>query len=395
MSLIKKLSAIICVLALLLTFTGCHKKNEIAVTVGDVEFTSAYYMCAFVTADTQAQQKVSESLSEEEQNSADVDIYSKKIDGKKYATWVKDTTISELKEIAAYKTLCKNNDLKLDKEKKNEAEQMADYYWSSYGYQSLLEPNGVSQNTYKNFMVDSYYSSVYFEYLYGKEGKEAISDEDVKKTLEENYQISNILEGSYTDSEGNALSDEAKAELKSKLEAYAEELTNGTRTFEEIYKEYNGIKDEETEEETTEETVEEEATENTPETEATAETAEETTEEDTEKELEPIDEYASLIGSEDTDYASDHFETVKKMELDEVKVIELKDDAGIVVVVKKDILSDPYYLENLDLNVRHLIKGDDFDKDIEKFAKTLDLKENTYATKQFKVKKIVYPESSY
>ena len=84
MSLIKKLSAIICVLALLMSFTGCHKKDEIAVTVGDVKFTSAYYMCAFVMADTEARQKVSENLSEEEQSSADVDIYSKKIDGKKY-----------------------------------------------------------------------------------------------------------------------------------------------------------------------------------------------------------------------------------------------------------------------------------------------------------------------
>lgn len=386
MSLIKKLSAIICVLALIMTFTGCHKKNEIAVTVGDVEFTSAYYMCAFVTADTQAQQKVSESLSEEEQNSADVDIYSKKIDGKKYATWVKDTTISELKKMAAYKILCKENGLKLDDEKKTEAEQMADYYWSSYGYQSLLEPNGVSLNTYKAYMTDSYYSSLYFEHLYGKDGKEEIKDEDVKKTLGENYEVANILEGAFTDSEGNALSDEDKTAIKSTFEAYAEALNKGTRTFEEIYKEYNQITDEETAEET-EETTEETAEETT---EATDEKTEET-----EETLEPIDQYASLLGSEDTDYASDHFETVKKMELDEVKVIELEDDAGIVLVVKKDIMADPYYLENLDLTVRHLIKGDDYDKDIEKFAKTLDFKENTYATKQFKVKKIVYPESSY
>lgn len=369
MSLIKKLSAIICVLALLLSFTGCHKKNEIAVTIGDVEFTSAYYMCAFVTADSQARQKVSENLTEEEQNSTDVDIYSKKIDGKKYATWVKDTAMAELKKIAAYKTLCADNKLELDKEQKDQAEQMSTYYWSTYGYQSLLEPNGVSINTYKQYTLDTYYSSIYFEHLYGEGGEKEISADEIKKSLEENFLIANMLEASYTTSNGEEMDDTAKAELKAKFEAYADELTKGKRTFEEIYKEYNGVTDEETD---------------------TAEDADEETEE-----LKPIDEYASLLGAEDTGYSSDHYETAKAMAVNEVKFIEHEDGSGVVVIVKKDIMSDPYYLENLDLTVRNLIKGDEYDKDIEKFGKSLDFKENTYATKQFKVKSIVYPESSY
>lgn len=366
MSLIKKLSAIICVLALLLSFTGCHKKNEIAVTIGDIEFTSAYYMCAFVTADMQAQQKVSENLTEEEQNSTDVDIYSKKIDGKKYATWVKNTAISELKKIAAYKTLCADNKIELNDEQKAEAEQMTSYYWSSYGYQSLLEPNGVSLNTYKNYIFDSYYSTVYFKHLYGEGGKKEISADDIKKSLEENFAIANVLEAAYTSSEGEALGDTEKSALKTQFQNYADELTKGTRTFEEIYKEYNKITDEETEDTNT-----------------------------TEEEPKPMDEYATILGNEDSGYSSKHYETAKAMAVNEVKVVELEDGTGIAVIVKKDILDDPYYLENLDLTVRHLIKGDEFDKDIEKFGKTLDLEENTYATKQFKVKKIVYPESSY
>lgn len=366
MSLIKKLSAIICVLALMLSFAGCHKKDEIAVTIGDVEFTSAYYMCAFVTADSSARQKVSESLTEAEQTSGNVDIYSKKIDGKKYADWVKATALDELRKIAAYKTLCTANKVELTAEQKTEAAQMAAYYWSSYGYQSLLEPNGVSEKTYNDYMLDSYYSSVYFEYLYGKDGKQEISADDVNKSLIENFEIANVLEGSYKTQEGADLTDKEKADLKAKFEAYVNELKDNKRSFEEIYKEYNKVADEK-----------EEA---------------DKTEDGEEKELEPLDKYASLLGSDKTDYKSDHFKTVKEMTVGEIKLVELEDKSGIVILVRKDISADPYYLENLDITVRHILKGDEFDKNIEAEAKKLTLKENTFATGQFKVKKIVYPE---
>jgi hypothetical protein len=66
MKIFRKLIALVLVLMMVLSFAGCHKKNEIAVTIGDVEFTSAYYMCAFVNAYMEAQQLVYNELTEEE-----------------------------------------------------------------------------------------------------------------------------------------------------------------------------------------------------------------------------------------------------------------------------------------------------------------------------------------
>ena len=54
---IKRIIALALGLLMALSFAGCHKKNEIAVTIGDVEFTSAYYMCALVNADSEAKGK--------------------------------------------------------------------------------------------------------------------------------------------------------------------------------------------------------------------------------------------------------------------------------------------------------------------------------------------------
>ena len=68
MKIFKKISAILLVCLLALSVTGCHKKNETALTVDGFKFTSAYYMCALINAKTEAQSKVYENLSDEEWN---------------------------------------------------------------------------------------------------------------------------------------------------------------------------------------------------------------------------------------------------------------------------------------------------------------------------------------
>ncbi|MBR7132734.1 MAG: hypothetical protein IKD04_04305 [Clostridia bacterium] len=366
---IKRLLAAFLVLVVVFSFAGCHKKDEIAVTIGDIEFTSAYYMCALINADSEAKTKVSENLSDEE-STEEIDYYSQKIDGKGFVTWVEDAAIDYLKKIAAYKTLCKDNELEIDKEELANIESYASYYWSSYGYSAYFEPNGVGFATYTQYMKDSYYSELYFEHLYGAEGEKAIAADEVSKKLYDNFLIANVLEASI-DSE---MTDTEKTELKDKMNTYVTELKDGKKTFEQVYNDYNEVEEETETEETTDSTDEE--------------TAEEEV-------SEPLDKYASILGAEDTGYDSDHYETAKAMATGEIKLVELEDEAGYVIIVKQDIKADPYYLENLDMTIRHLIADEDYEKIIDDFAGKLEVDINDYAVKQFKVKKIKEPEYSY
>lgn len=355
MKKLKRIFAAALVGALALTFTACHKKDEIAVTVGEVESTSAYYMCALINADSEAKAKVQEGLSDEEKN-GEIDYYSKKIDDKDYVKWVEDTAMNNLKKIAAYKTLCKENKIEIDEEDKKNAESYASMYWSSYGYGAYFEPNGVSQQTYTRYMTDTYYSGVYFEHIYGAEGEKAISADDVKSKIYGNFIIANVLEASFSNKEEAEITS-----LKEKLNGYVNDLKNGSKTFEAVYKDYNGTTGEE----------------------------ESTTESE---EPQPKDKYASILGAEDTIYENDHYDDIKAMANGEVKLIELEDNAGMILAVKRDITADPYYLESLDLTARHLIADDEFEKDIDEYAGKLKLDVNNYAVKQFKVKKIKEPE---
>lgn len=388
---LKRILAAALVLAMALTAAACHPKDEIAVTVGDVEFTSAYYMCALINADSEAKSRVQEELSDDE-STTDIDYYSKKIDDKDYVTWVEDTAMDYLKKIAAYKTLCKENELELDKEEAENAEYYASYYWSSYGYSSYFEPNGVGEKTYTQYMKDSYYSELYFEHLYGEGGEKEIAADEVKDTMYKNFIIADMLQASFS-----GLEDDKITETKEQFEKYMEELKAGTKTFEEVYNDYNDIDEEDTDtssgSSSTASSSESSSTESTSSDASSSEGTASGSEEE-EEELEPLDSYASILGAEDTVYESEHFDTVNKMATNEIKIIELDDDAGIILVVKKDIKADPYYLENLDSTARHLIADEEFEADIEKYADELELTVNDYAVNQFKVKKIKEPTAS-
>ena len=358
MKIFKKIAAILLVCLLALSAVGCHKKNEVAVTVDGFEFTSAYYMCALINANSEAQTKVYETLKEDEQQK-EIDFYSKKIDDKNFVTWVEDRAIEIIKEIAAYKSLCKKADIKLDDETKANAEYYATYYWQS-GYSSYFEPNGVSQATYVNFTVDSYYSSLYFEHLYGKDGEKEIAADEVKTKIYDNFITANLIDVTFSEE-----TDSEKTAIETKLNDYAAKLKNKSITFEQAYKEYYEIKDEETESTTTES-----------------------------EDPKPKDEYASILGAEGTGYEHDFYTDIQKMATGEVKVIKKENNAGFVLVVKQDIKADEYYLDNLDLTARHLMKDEEFSKDISKIANDLQAEINKYAVKQFKVKNIVEPSYS-
>ena len=353
---IKRILAAAITVLMVLSFAACHKKNETAVKVGDIKFSSGYYACVLFFTDSQARSKVESEFEEKGDDTTDIDYYKQKIDGKSYTDWVKDETINTLKKIAAAKLLCKKAEID-DSEAKTQAETYAGYYWDSYGYSVVLSENGVSKETFVAYMTDLSYEDLYFDYLFGAEGEKAVSEEQLKEELSKNYALADMLDVDFTD-----LEDDVKTEKTEQLNIYLEQLKSKKATFEEVYHDYNG---EEEEEQTTESS------------------------EDT-----PLDSHATLIGNSETNSENEYFDDIYAMANGEVKIIDKTDDSGKILVVKKDVMADPYYLKSYDNTLRHAIADEDFKKIIEDYAETLRFKEITSATKAFKVKKIYYPESA-
>ncbi len=380
MKLMKKAMALVIVFIMAFSITGCHKKDEIAVTIEGFEFTSAYYMCALVNAYSEAKTTISEDKGS---TTSEINYFKEKIDDKSFETWVKDRAIEVLEEIAAYKKICKDNKVEMDKVITDEAEYMAYYYWYNYGYSSYFEPNGVSYNTYKQYITDGYYMHAYFESLYNEGGKKEIPSADVEKKLYDNFIIADIIDVTFSEE-----TDKEKDEIKAKLDAYVADLNSKKKTFEEVYNDYNGIKEEEDKKDETTST-DSTTSDTSSDTEATDDD-----DHDHDEHSEPVDKYAQILGAKDSGYDYDYFSEINKMATDEVKIITKASKGGYVLVVKKDIKADEYYRETLDLTVRHLLKDDEFTKDMEKVIEKTKAEVNSYAVDRFKVKKIKEPSYS-
>ncbi len=339
-----------------LTICGCHKKDEVAVKIGDVEFTSGYYLCAMITADQEARQKIDELAATDDKIQIDdgSDYYKQKIDKKDFSKYVKEQTLDKLKMIAAYEIKCKENKLDAEKDSTYETyKQYADYYWETYDYAKIYEPNGVGKETFAKYSADEYYSECYFESIYGKEGKTPVAEDEISKYMNENFAVADQIDVDFSNMESINI-DEAKSDLN----RYCEEIKKGNMTFGDAYCDYYGEEPKET------------------------------------TEGGPKDPYATLFGTKDTTAENVNYDSVKEMAVGEVKLITKDNDLGMTLLIRLDINEDSYYLTSLDTEIRHNLKDKEFEKEIEKFAKTLKVKEYTKATDRFKPKNIEYPENN-
>jgi len=362
MNTLKRILAFTVCLALVLTcFVGCHEKGEIAVKIGDVEFSSGYYACALVYADMEARSLVDEQLSEKDDSSDEIKYYKYKVENTDYTKWVENKVLKNLKELAALQILCAEADISLDAESISLSDTNSDYLWDNYGYSVLMEANGVSKETFKQYMRDTYFADAYFKHLYGKDGEKEVPADKITKQLSDNYILANTLEVSFSD-----LTDEKIKEKKDQFAAYEDSLKDGSKTFEEIYLEYNNISSEDHKHEDAKE-----------------------------GELTPLDPHATVLGNKETSYASQHFDTAKAMEINEIKLVTLEDNKGLALIVKKDILADPYYIDEFDTMLRQDIVGEEYNKEILEYGEKLECTINKSSVKQFKIKNLYYPEAAY
>lgn len=356
MRIFKKIIAVLSLISIMLTMTACHKKDEIALNIDGINITSALYLNALVEADLEAKQKIDDEMAENNTSTTDVNYLAQKVDGQPYADYVKAKALERCKNYAFYQKLIDNKTITLDDAKKQESDSYASTYWSYYGYSSLLEPNGISLETYKKAMLYNYCSDLYFKQIYGKDGSKAVDEALIKKTMTDKYVLVYTLSETYKD----GATDAEKTALKDKYQAYADRLAKGEK-YSVIYEEINGKQE-------------------------TSQSTNQTTEQ-----TGPKDQYATVIGDEDTGYASTDYNTVDVLKLNETKLIESEDKTGFTVYQKLDISSDDYYLEALNSDILYLLKEEEFSKSVDAELEKLTVDEKTFAIKRFKVKNIVYP----
>ncbi len=398
MKMLKKLLALTLAVIMLLSMTACHKKDEIALTVNGIEIKSGLYAYALFEADMQARNEVDTNLESTESDTEDVDYYSQSIDGVKFETYVKEEALKKCQEFAFYQTLINDGVISLTDEELESADSVAEYYWDSYGYSAYYEPNGIGYETFKLANRYSYYANEYFMYLYDEGGEKEVAKDERNKYLTDNFQLAYLLSTTYDE---DATDDEI-AQIKNNYKNYEERLKNG-ESFETIYyEEYpDQAETDTTESDTSSDTTSEESTSSVDETSSETETTEEEEETPTPKDafalalVDPNSDIAEYYSSSYYGaYADSNYDKVLELEKGETLIIEAEDDTSISLYVKLDISSDEYYLTANNENILVVLKQEEYDSYIAAIYTEYTVDESSYATKRFKVKNIVYPETT-
>ncbi|MBQ5810720.1 MAG: hypothetical protein IIW23_03985 [Clostridia bacterium] len=398
MSKIKSLIAFALVLVLAFSMVGCHPKDEIALTIGGVEITSAMYGCALIQADLDARAMI------DKQNGAIgmVDYHSQNIDGVKYIEWVENRAMQLCKLYAAYTLKLKELNLTVSEETKNNVYQECYMDWllgstifssSSYtAYATIMEPNGVSFNTFYELNMSGGYDETIFSYYYGEKGVNKIADEELDKFYTENFGLIYDIQITY----GDKATDAEKKEVDDLIKDFKARLEKG-EDFKTIKADWDKFEEERKKKnETTSSNV---TSSNTSSDATSSGTASNTTSSDAtssgntsskeEEKPKAKDENATLVWSSTAGSNSDaNFQNIKNMAIGDVKLMEIS--GGWRLMKKLDLMSDSYYRDINYLAIANNLKGEDFSKDIQAFADTLEIVKNSFAMSQYTVKKLKY-----
>lgn len=454
---IKKIAALGCAAAMVSSLTACGEKTTWGAVIDGVQIPAGVFIYYLDTANYEAQQK----LNEQTDTSADLSpegaaaqssetvtlpLYSSQIDGVDSKQWIYDRATELMQEYAAVEAKFDEYGLTLSDDDKQSAQVYLDQIWDYAGdyYTSM----GVSENSYKSIFLNSSKKQKLFETIYSEGGERAVSDDEIKTYLDENYALINYIDVELKDGEGNLLKSDGKAERMEMLNSYIERYNNG-EDFDELNAEYvtyyENLKkaaeeaaaaeevanaDETAAENTAETTAEvsqspaeaalpsddEEVTEDNAETEALAETtapaeteasedttapdeavsetetsAAETTAADTQTtQVGTVESNMTVIEKADrtvpcADVANKVFDEMNK---GDIQIIETADGEHYYLVVKLDILEDDEYFTTARGSLLSEMKSDDFDGMVSEWTAAQTVEKNADSYKRYDPEKM-------
>lgn len=227
MKILKKALANLFVFTLILSLVGCGD-NSWSVKAGDNSLAPGVYIYYLSSAYSSAYNKVEDNT----------DVLGGQVDGENATDWIKAEALKSCKKLLATEKKFDELKLSLTDEDLTTADARTDSTWGQY--QSAFEGFGVSRDSYHRAtsLFVAKYEKVY-EYYYGDNGKEKISDDDLKKYFIENYTDYSYIKAEMLNTDGSTsvMSDSEKDKMRSKFKSYADAVNKG-KTLEEVAKTY-------------------------------------------------------------------------------------------------------------------------------------------------------------
>jgi hypothetical protein len=234
----RKVLAAATALTMVFAVTACGEGTSWIAECQDEKINSGIY----IYYQTEAMSEATSKLTKE---NADLDTKDEKllktltVDGVNVSQWVNDKASKQVKIFAAVDQKFEELGLELTAEDKDNIKNMSETYWQYYS--GMYEKNGIGKESFGKIVEHDYKRNKVFLHYYGEGGEKECDDAQLAAYLEGNYSRVKYIKFDLTDSEGNALDNDAKAEVKKLAEEYKKKAESG-KNFDDLIKEYNDYK---------------------------------------------------------------------------------------------------------------------------------------------------------
>lgn len=225
MKKLKKFSAVLLAALLMLSTVACSSDKSWAAKNSSLTVPIGSYICYMYSEYNNASSKVSDTSKP---------VLSQKIDGKDAKSWIREKALTDVKTLFVIDSKMKELNLKLSDAETNSVSSSAASKWEQYGTQ--FEKWGVSRSSFSlSFYETSQKLEKIFDAVYGKGGKNAVPDSELKDYYVKNYSdFSYISMPLYTSSASGkvaAMSADAKKKAESEFDGYVAKIKAGKMTM--------------------------------------------------------------------------------------------------------------------------------------------------------------------
>ena len=423
MNKFKRALAAIAASAVMLTMTGCSD-TRYAMTYNNTEKVNAGIYIYNLYSELSYQMTMAYYMS----GAAELD-FDQEIEGKKMSEYLADKARTATKECMAVTAKFNELGLELTDEDTTQINDNVKNIWSSSS--GLLEAEGISKESVRQVVTADTMRTKLFDYFYGTEGVEAVTDDDMKKYVEDNFIRYKAIRITKSDAEDDATKESENKENEQIRDEYLAKAEGyDYDSFDEIIAEYDEYAKAKLEAETSaeEDSTDDGSVDVVGDAGPVAPSAEMEEVEDLDDmvldESELVNDDGTVVDindllSSDEDGTEDDTNPNETMfnfgELDEegkasitgkladfVKGIDInkaaayEDDSFYYVIMKGDVSenSADYASKNRD-NLLQTMKGDDFQSKIDSWVEDMKFSENSDAIKKFTAKVVYDKQAEY
>jgi len=243
---IKKITAVAAA-AVMSSMTACGENTTWGATIDGSDIPAGIFIYYLQSAYYSAQSKLNEENSASSDAVASADgttttaaVFSSQIDGKDAKTWIYDEATKSMQEYAAIEAKFTELGLTITADEKDAAKVYCDQTWDYAG--EYYTKMGISEKSFTSLYLNSQKRDKVFKTIYSEGGEYAVSDDEIKTYLDENYAMINYIAMELKDGSGNLLKSDGKAEIMSMAESYVERYKNG-EDFDALNAEYTAYYD--------------------------------------------------------------------------------------------------------------------------------------------------------